>query len=123
MVINILEPFMIQSSPSLIARVFILATSEPALDSVTATAVINVQGKTENYNNNINTKSWSENNIHFPLIPPQNIDSNTIPSTCVSWFDGCNTCRVNNGQLGGCTRMMCFREDEPRCLQYATPGH
>ena len=89
----------------------------------TATAVINVQGKTENYNNNINTKSWSENNIHFPLIPPQNIDPNTIPSTCVSWFDGCNTCRVNNGQLGGCTRMMCFREDEPRCLQYATPGH
>jgi len=89
----------------------------------TATAVVNVQGKTENYNNNINTKSWSENNIHFPLIPPQNIDPNTIPSTCVSWFDGCNTCRVNNGQLGGCTRMMCFREDEPRCLQYATSGH
>jgi hypothetical protein len=89
----------------------------------TATAVINVQGKTENYNNNVNTKSWSENNIHFPLIPPQNIDPNTIPLTCVSWYDGCNTCRVNNGQLGGCTRMMCFREDEPRCLQYATSGH
>ncbi len=89
----------------------------------TSTAVINVQGKTENYNNDIDTKSWTENNIHFPLIPPQNIDPNTIPSTCVSWFDGCNTCRVSNGQLGGCTRMMCFREDEPRCLQYATSGH
>ena len=89
----------------------------------TSTAVINVQGKTENYNNDVSTKSWTENNIHFPLIPPQNIDPNTIPSTCVSWYDGCNTCRANNGQLGGCTRMMCFREDEPRCLQYATSGH
>lgn len=89
----------------------------------TATAVINVQGKTENYNNDVSTKSWSENNIHFPLIPPQSIDPNTIPSTCVSWYDGCNTCRANNGQLGSCSRMMCFREDEPRCLQYATSGH
>jgi len=89
----------------------------------TSTAVINVQGKTENYNNDVSTKSWTENNIHFPLIPPQNIDPNTIPSTCVSWYDGCNTCRANNGLLGSCSRMMCFREDEPRCLQYATSGH
>ena len=31
--------------------------------------------------------------------------------------------RTNNGNIGGCTRMMCFREDTPRCLEYNTIGH
>lgn len=90
----------------------------------TSTAIINVQGKTQVFDEgNTATEHWSEDNIHFPLIPPQTLDPNTIPSTCVSWFDGCNTCRVINGQLGSCTRMMCFREGNPYCEQYATPGH
>ena len=45
-----------------------------------------------------------------------------IPANCVSWFDGCNTCSVNNGQLGGCTMMMCFRQGTPECRAYST-GH
>ena len=107
----------IQGSEIIIAQLTVPTQS-------TSTAIINVQGKTLVYDEgNTETEHWSEDNIHFPLIAPQNIDPNTIPSTCVSWFDGCNTCRVNNGQLGGCTRMMCFREDVPYCLQYATPGH
>ena len=90
----------------------------------TSTAIINVQGKTLVFDEgNIATEHWSEDNIHFPLIPPQTLDPNTIPSSCVSWFDGCNTCRVINGQLGSCTRMMCFREDDPYCKQYSTSGH
>ena len=43
-----------------------------------------------------------------------------IPWNCVSWFDGCNTCYVNNGALGGCTMMMCFTNVEPYCMSYTT---
>ena len=46
-------------------------------------------------------------------------NTNEIPKNCVSWFDGCNTCTVNNGQLGGCTMMMCFQQGTPKCRAYA----
>ena len=39
-----------------------------------------------------------------------------------SWYDGCNTCQVNNGILGSCTRMMCFTENPSRCINYKS-GH
>tara|TARA_B100001123_G_C15226861_1_gene993496 strand:+ start:677 stop:1312 length:636 start_codon:yes stop_codon:yes gene_type:complete len=41
-----------------------------------------------------------------------------IPENCISWFDGCNTCSVVNGKIGGCTMMMCFRHGTPKCRQY-----
>lgn len=43
-----------------------------------------------------------------------------IPQNCTSWFDGCNTCIVANGELGGCTRMACSPDqlEEPRCLSF-----
>ncbi len=48
----------------------------------------------------------------------------TIPNNCLTWYDGCNTCMVNNGILGACSRIMCFRIDTPRCIQYvSTSGH
>ena len=40
-----------------------------------------------------------------------------------TWYDGCNNCQVNNGILGACTRMMCFRQDNPRCTRFETSGH
>ncbi len=42
-----------------------------------------------------------------------------IPENCVSWFDGCNSCSVSNGVIGGCTRKYCPAEQlkEPRCLR------
>jgi hypothetical protein len=81
--------------------------------------VLNIQGKT--IDNSI-YESWSEQNIRFNLISPQNIIHDTIPNNCKTWYDGCNTCMVNNGVLGACSKVMCFREDMPRCLQY-TNGH
>jgi hypothetical protein len=43
-----------------------------------------------------------------------------IPKECVSWFDGCNRCMVNNGKLGGCTKMYCFtNQDDPHCMSYS----
>lgn len=79
--------------------------------------VVSIQGKTIDQRID---KSWTEPNVRFHL-PRMNPLMN-----CISWYDGCNTCTVNNGRLGACTRMMCFREDTPRCLQYASPdisGH
>ena len=90
------------------------------------TIILSIQGKTLNYDkNNPSSRSWTEKNILFPIIPPVYNVPNTVPQNCVSWFDGCNTCSANNGVLGGCTRMMCFREDTPRCLQYSNvvAGH
>jgi hypothetical protein len=45
----------------------------------------------------------------------------TIPNECILWYDGCNTCMVQNKLLSGCTRLMCFTSDNPRCMRYS--GH
>jgi putative hemolysin len=41
-------------------------------------------------------------------------------SMCKSWHDGCNTCFVQDGIIGGCTRMACTVETqtEPKCILY-----
>ena len=67
-------------------------------------------------------QTWQEKGIIFHLERPQVTDPNVIPHNCISWHDGCNTCSVSNGILGGCTRMMCFREDNPHCLSFDS-GH
>ena len=41
-----------------------------------------------------------------------------IPEGCATWFDGCNTCRVEDGVVTLCTLMMCFTEGEHECLSY-----
>lgn len=46
----------------------------------------------------------------------------TVPSeidaTCTSWYDGCNTCMVSDGVIGGCTKMACFTLNRPKCLEH-----
>ena len=37
---------------------------------------------------------------------------------CATWYDGCNTCSVNNGMLRLCTLMMCFTQNEPYCRSF-----
>ena len=45
-----------------------------------------------------------------------------IPEGCVSWFDGCNTCSVKEGEIGGCTKKACKSQaTEGSCRAYA-PG-
>ena len=46
-----------------------------------------------------------------------NSETQEIPVDCTSWFDGCNTCMVKDGQLGGCTKMHCETYEEPKCLE------
>lgn len=40
-------------------------------------------------------------------------------TNCVSYFDGCNTCTVKDGELEACTLMYCETPAEPKCLEYA----
>ncbi|EGD73284.1 hypothetical protein PTSG_05000 [Salpingoeca rosetta] len=44
-----------------------------------------------------------------------------IPRDCVRWYDGCNTCMVEDGKITGCTEIACFRHEEPRCLEFSPP--
>lgn len=84
---------------------------------------LNTQGKTNCGNNcNKNNRAWKQEGIIFDINPPTS-NLNTIPQSCTTWYDGCNTCQVINGQIGACTRMMCFREDNPRCTRFETSGH
>lgn len=39
-----------------------------------------------------------------------------IDATCTSRYDGCNTCMVNNWQLGWCTKLACFAHGREKCL-------
>ena len=78
--------------------------------------ILNAQGKLHN-----SLETWKQYNIVFQITSPV-INDNLIPLDCISWYDGCNTCRVNNGVIGACTRMMCFQEEEPYCIS-SSSGH
>lgn len=43
-------------------------------------------------------------------------------TNCLSYFDGCNTCMVSGGVIGGCTKMFCQEPAEPQCLEYVWTG-
>ena len=90
-------------------------------DGSTKRGKINIQGKFLTNYGNVADNSWKQENIEFVLNQPNTL-SNGIPINCETWYDGCNTCRVSNGILGACTRMMCFREDTPYCMSFNS-GH
>lgn len=50
-----------------------------------------------------------------PQTPPV-----VIAHNCVSWYDGCNTCFVHEGNIQGCSMMMCFTQNEPYCQAFST---
>jgi len=60
------------------------------------------------------------NEVSHIEAPPKS-ETLTIPNDCILWYDGCNTCMVQNKLLSGCTRLMCFTSDNPRCMRYS--GH
>lgn len=41
-----------------------------------------------------------------------------IPAGCTTWYDGCNSCSVINGQKGACTKMMCFQQGKAYCKSF-----
>ena len=48
------------------------------------------------------------------------IKNSPIPLNCLTWYNGCNTCSVLDGELTGCTLMMCFTHNDPYCQAYTT---
>ncbi len=42
----------------------------------------------------------------------------SVPTNCTSWYDGCNTCFVTDGNIMGCTKMYCEVPQTPKCLEY-----
>ncbi len=52
-------------------------------------------------------------NITTPLNPE------IIPNDCISWFDGCATCVLVDGEITACTKTACKEYGEAECLEYA----
>ena len=44
----------------------------------------------------------------------------SVPNNCVTWYDGCNTCSALNGELHGCTLMMCLVHNDPYCQVFTS---
>lgn len=57
--------------------------------------------------------------IATPVSGRTDAPTQSPPADCVSWFDGCNRCVVRDGQMVGCTRMMCVQTQAPRCLLHS----
>ena len=93
----------------------------PSWVRYTEGVIVNVQGETTCVGCEDNR--WTQYNVNFELKPPEPVDPSTIPSDCTLWYDGCNTCSVLNSVIGRCTRTMCFREDNPHCLDFEGGGH
>lgn len=49
-----------------------------------------------------------------PITPSES----NIPHNCATWFDGCNTCSVQDGHIQMCTLMACFRRSKPYCQSF-----
>ena len=107
------EEVIVPGNEYLIAQLTVRENSNP-------TAVLNIQGKR---NGGRYVEAWSESNVRFDLISPQNANNGLIPRNCIIWYNGCNTCMVNNGHIGPCTDMFCVTEDPVRCLRYSNDGH
>ena len=98
-------------------------------DNQVEDVIINVQGKlhcdkmVHGSCMDTHVKTWQETQITFHLEKPQIANPDVIPNNCLSWFDGCNTCLVQEGVLRGCSRLMCFTEGNPHCLSFNLVGH
>jgi len=84
--------------------------------------VLNIQGKTNIITGPMVERTWNERSLRFDLLSPQ-IDESDIPSDCIIWFNGCNTCMVDNGNIDICTDLECSILENPGCLRYGQNGH
>jgi len=53
-----------------------------------------------------------------PIYPVDPLPDIKIPDNCATWFDGCNTCQVNDGKAEICTLMYCFTQNKPKCMNF-----
>ena len=52
-----------------------------------------------------------------PMVDVQGVTQG-VPANCKTWYDGCNSCFVENGEIQGCTEMACFQLDTPKCIEF-----
>ena len=75
---------------------------------------LNVQGKKTKKTGDV----WTINN----LIIPFHKRIKQIPMDCIRWFDGCNTCFIQKGEVQGCTKLVCREKKDTICINYSN-GH
>jgi putative hemolysin len=63
--------------------------------------------------------SWCEEKQKCLRIWEEDCNTIQIPKDCISWYDGCNTCGAENGELTMCTLMYCETPSKPYCKEYA----
>ena len=66
------------------------------------------------------TKMFCEENEKPHCIKKKEwtVEEKTDLTQCMSYFDWCNTCTVNeDGTLGACTEKFCMEKEEPKCLE------
>ena len=66
--------------------------------------------------------------LHAAQIPPlsdsSRASSTTCPTSCTTWFDGCENCACTNGQVGVCTfNPTCIAPGRAYCKSHGTPRH
>lgn len=66
----------------------------------------------EELNQEIEQIIWSSGDKN--ILKSWNIDL----TNCISYFDGCNTCDVEDGEIIACTEIYCENYEEPKCLEY-----
>jgi hypothetical protein len=49
---------------------------------------------------------------------PNYEEEDEIPEDCIKWFDGCNTCEVDDGEIMACTEKECIVKEDPKCEKY-----
>jgi len=52
----------------------------------------------------------------------KNLEVEIDLTDCLTYFDWCNTCMVEDGEIQWCTKMFCDSYQEPMCLEYEWTG-
>ena len=99
----------------LLAQITVRGNSNPNV-------ILNVQGKITHTEESPSERTWTERNIRYSLISSQ-IDDTRIPHGCLIWYDGCNSCIVNNRNTDVCTEIECSSYDTSTCLKYDQNSH
>jgi putative hemolysin len=67
--------------------------------------------------------SWCEEKQKCLRVWEEDCNKYQIPKNCISWYDGCNNCFVENGVITACTLMYCETPAEAYCMQYLTDAN
>lgn len=85
----------------------------PAIISVFALIFLAGCGNDSGDNQEPNPPSINDDSVN---------DVAQVPEGCISWFDGCNNCKVNTVNPDGpmaCTMMYCEKKTDPYCAEYS----